>query len=88
MFKNYFNIALRNLIRNKGYSIINIDSNIIAQAPKLNPHIDPMRCRLSEALDLSIEAVSIKAKTSEHVGPEGREESISTQAIVLIQSHA
>ena len=76
------------LLKKAGYSIVNIDSNIIAQEPKLNPHIDAMRCRLSEALVLPIEAISVKAKTSEGVGPEGREESISTHAIVLIQSHA
>ena len=76
------------LLNEAGYTLVNIDSNIIAQQPKLNPHIQAMRTRLSEVIGLPIDAISIKAKTNEHVGPEGREEAISTQAIVLIQSHA
>ena len=73
------------IVRGRGWEIVNIDSNIIAQAPRLRPHIDTIRVRLAEALSLPMDAVSVKARTNEHVGPEGREEAISTQAIVLLQ---
>lgn len=73
------------IVREHGYEVVNIDSNIVAQAPKLRPHIDAMRARLAEALNLSLDVVSVKARTNEHVGPEGREEAISTQAVVLLE---
>lgn len=72
------------LLHEKGYRVINIDSNIIAERPRLRPHIDAMRERLAAALDLQLDQVSIKAKTNEGVGPEGRQEAISTQAVVLV----
>lgn len=72
------------LVRGNGYHIENIDTNIIAQAPKLRPHIDTIRERLATALHLPVEKISVKARTNELVGPEGREEAISTQAIVLL----
>ena len=68
-----------------GYEVVNIDANIIAQQPKLNPHLDCIRAMIAKHLDLKIDQISIKAKTNEGVGPEGREEAISTQAIALIQ---
>ena len=71
-----------------GYVLVNIYSTIIAQQPKLTPHIDAMRTRLAQVLEVPINSISVKAKSNELVGPEGREESISTQAIALIQSHA
>ena len=74
------------MLRAHGYRIVNIDSNIVAQRPKLNPHLDAMRTRLSECLQIDISCISVKAKTNERVGPEGREEAISTQAIALIES--
>jgi 2-C-methyl-D-erythritol 2,4-cyclodiphosphate synthase len=73
------------LVRDAGYSIGNIDANIVAQQPKLNPHLDAMRTRLSEVLDLDIGRISVKAKTNESVGPEGRGEAMSTQAVVLLE---
>ena len=69
-----------------GWIVVNIDSTIIAQQPKLNPHIDAIRARLAETLDIQLDQISVKAKTNEHVGPEGREEAISVHAIALIQS--
>lgn len=68
-----------------GYEVVNIDANIIAQQPKLNLHLDNIRTKIAEHLDLKIGQVSVKAKTNEGVGPEGREEAISTQAIALIK---
>jgi 2-C-methyl-D-erythritol 2,4-cyclodiphosphate synthase len=78
----------KTLLTQAGYVLVNIDSTIIAQQPKLNPHIDAMRTRLAQVLEVPVNSISVKAKTNELVGPEGREESISTQAIALIQSHA
>lgn len=73
------------MVRRAGYSIVNIDANVVAQRPKLNPHIQAIRERLAEVLDLPLDRVSVKAKTNEQVGPEGREEAISAQAVVLIE---
>lgn len=67
-----------------GWMIVNIDSTIIAQQPKLNPHIDAIRVRLAETLNIMVGDISVKAKTNEHVGPEGREEAISVHAVVLL----
>ncbi len=74
------------LVRDRGYAIGNIDANIIAQQPKLNPHLDAMRERLSDVMGIEIDRISVKAKTNELVGPEGRGEAMSTQAIVLLES--
>ena len=69
-----------------GWMVQNIDSTIVAQRPRLNPHIDAIRAKLAEVLDISPDDVSVKAKTNEGVGPEGREEAISAQAIALVVS--
>jgi 2-C-methyl-D-erythritol 2,4-cyclodiphosphate synthase len=71
-------------ILEKGYEVQNIDANIVAQQPKLNPYLDAMRTKLAHTLDTSNDRISIKAKTNEHVGPEGREEAISVQAVALL----
>jgi len=73
------------LVRSAGYQIVNLDANIIAERPKLQPFVPTIRMRLAEALDLTKERISVKAKTKEHVGPEGNEEAISTQAVVLLE---
>ncbi len=73
------------LLYNAGWNVVNIDSTIIAQQPKLNPYLDAIRARLAETLDLKLDQISVKAKTNEHVGPEGREEAISVHAAVLIE---
>ncbi|MCL4694040.1 MAG: 2-C-methyl-D-erythritol 2,4-cyclodiphosphate synthase, partial [Candidatus Hydrogenedentes bacterium] len=73
-------VLLRNtvgMINENGFHIVNVDSNIVAQQPKLNPHIDAIRASLAACLGLPMDAVSVKAKTNEHVGPEGRGEAIS-----------
>ena len=72
-------------VQSTGYTIVNIDSTIVAQQPKLNPYIDTIRLRLAETLEIAVEQISVKAKTNEKVGPEGREEAISVQAVVLLQ---
>lgn len=72
------------MLRERGYRLANLDATIIAQKPKLLPHLDAMRQNLSETLECDVDAVSIKAKTNEHVGPEGRQEAISVHAVVLV----
>lgn len=72
------------LIKSKGYSISNIDCTIAMQRPKLRPHIDTMRERLSEVVGIAIDRISVKATTTEHLGFEGREEGVSTTAVVLL----
>ena len=71
------------LIKEKKYEIINIDSIVIAQKPKLMPYIDEMKKNISNALDLDIDNVNIKATTTEKLGFEGKEEGISASAVVL-----
>ncbi len=73
------------LVKDAGFSIVNIDATIIAQEPKLNPHLDAMRERLAGCLAIAPECVSVKAKTNEGVGPEGRGEAISVQAVALLE---
>lgn len=72
------------LLKEKGYIIRNIDSTIVAQAPKMAPYIDEMRQNIAEAAGLNIDAVSVKATTTERLGFEGKGEGISAQAAVLI----
>jgi len=71
-------------VREAGYEIGNIDATLIAQAPKMAPHIPAMISHITVDLDLDPEQVNIKAKTNERLGWEGREEGIGAQAIVLI----
>ena len=73
------------MVRAAGYQIVNLDANVIAERPKLRPHIDAIRTRLAATLGIKPNRVSIKAKTNERLGPEGREEAISAQAVVLIE---
>lgn len=72
------------LIRNKGYEISNVDSTILAQAPKLRPYIDEMRSKLAKAMKLDIDELSVKATTEESLGFTGREEGIAAHAVVLL----
>ena len=73
-----------NLLHTLGYEIINIDSVISAQAPKLSPYRDEMRKNIANALNISPDRVGVKATTTEHLGFEGREEGISASAVCLI----
>jgi 2-C-methyl-D-erythritol 2,4-cyclodiphosphate synthase len=72
------------LLKEKGYTVVNIDSTIVAQRPKLAPYIQQMRQAMADALDIDVEQVSVKATTTERLGFEGREEGISAQAIALL----
>ena len=71
-------------VKQAGYEIGNVDATIIAEAPKMAPHIPLMISHISADLDLTPEQVNIKAKTNERLGWEGRQEGIGAQAIVLI----
>ena len=73
------------LIKDKGYIINNIDTTIIAQAPKMMPYIDMMREKLSLALEINSELISIKAKTNEEQDSVGEKKAIAAQAIVLLR---
>ena len=72
------------IVNDKGYAISNIDCTIAMQRPKLRPHIDLMRTRLSEVVGIPAERISVKATTTEHLGFEGREEGVSATAVVLL----
>ena len=72
-------------VRAAGWQIGNVDSTIIAQAPKMAPHIPAMRERIAALLGLPAEAVNVKAKTAEKLGPVGEGRSIEARAVVLLQ---
>lgn len=72
------------LLPQRGYAIANIDSTVIAQAPKLAPHIAAMQARIAAALQLDVAQVNVKAKTAEKMGPVGAGEAMEAQAVVLI----
>ncbi|MCI5726346.1 MAG: 2-C-methyl-D-erythritol 2,4-cyclodiphosphate synthase [Clostridium sp.] len=72
------------LILDKGYTIGNIDATIIAQKPKMLPHIDTMRRNIAEALNIDINNINIKATTEEKLGFTGQELGISSQSICLL----
>ena len=73
-----------NIAHSKGFKISNLDCTIAMQRPKLRPYIDTMRERLAEVIEISVDRVSVKATTTEHLGFEGREEGVSTNAVVLL----
>lgn len=72
------------LIRDRGYEVINVDCTIAMQRPKLRPHIDLMRERLAEVIGIAVDRVSVKATTTERLGFEGREEGVSATAVTLL----
>lgn len=72
----------------KGYRPVNVDATVIAQAPRLAPHIETMRTRLAQDLDIDVETVNIKATTTEGMGFAGRGEGIAAHAVVLLTSIA
>lgn len=72
------------LLKEKGFGIVNIDATIIAQKPKMAPHIPQMRENIAKALGIGISSLNIKATTEEGLGFTGREEGIASQAICLL----
>jgi 2-C-methyl-D-erythritol 2,4-cyclodiphosphate synthase len=75
-------------VREAGWQIANVDSTVIAQAPKLAPHIEAMRSRIGEAMGLPAAQVNVKAKTAEKFGPVGQGQSIEARAVVLLLASA
>lgn len=76
--------AVADYVRDLGYEILDVDSVIAAQAPKLSPYREQMRENLARAMGISPENVGVKATTTEHLGFEGREEGISATAVALL----
>lgn len=72
------------LIQEKGYELVNVDSTVVMQRPKLFPHIDNIKESISRILECSADQVSVKATTSEQLGFVGLEEGIKTMAVVLL----
>lgn len=76
--------AVADLVRQQGYVILDVDSVISAQRPKLSPYRDQMRENLAKAMGIPVENVGVKATTTEWLGFEGREEGISATAVCLL----
>ncbi len=72
------------LLKERGYTVGNIDSTVAAQRPKMAPHILQMRQNIADTLGIDIDCISVKATTTERLGFEGREEGISAQAVAMI----
>ncbi len=91
-FKNANSLELlasvKKIITDKGYEICNIDSTIIAQAPKMAPNIESMRINLANALTIDKDDVNVKATTEEKLGFTGRKEGISAHAVCLLKRKA
>lgn len=73
------------LIHKEGYKVVNIDATIIAQMPKMAPHIEKMRENIAEVLEVSVDCVNVKATTEEKLGFTGRKEGISSHCVCLIE---
>jgi 2-C-methyl-D-erythritol 2,4-cyclodiphosphate synthase len=73
------------IVQDKGYQLVNADITIIAQAPKMAPHIAAMCSNIAADLNVKVDCINVKATTTEKLGFEGRKEGIAVQAIVLIE---
>jgi len=76
--------AVKKLVQDHGWSIANVDATIVAQAPRMAPHVPAMRANIARDLELQLNAVSVKAKTTERLGFTGRGEGIAAEAIALL----
>lgn len=73
------------MVLEAGFTVINIDSTVILEKPRLAPHIESMRRNLAQLLDLDPDSVSVKAKTNEGLGPVGEGQAIAAQAVALVE---
>ncbi|OAH95924.1 2-C-methyl-D-erythritol 2,4-cyclodiphosphate synthase [Methylomonas methanica] len=73
------------IVQEKGYKLVNADVTIIAQAPKMLPHVPAMRANIAADLVVDVDFINVKATTTEKLGFEGRKEGIAVQAVVLIE---
>jgi 2-C-methyl-D-erythritol 2,4-cyclodiphosphate synthase len=80
-------VEVRRLVRSRGFRVANVDATIIAQAPRMAPHIPAMRANLAADLEVGADSVNVKAKTTEKLGFVGRGEGIAAEAIALLTSH-
>lgn len=74
-----------NLIKEKGYRVVNLDCVIVAQKPKLKPYLEEMRQKISKVLETQISNISVKATTEEKLGFTGNEEGIKSYCVVLLE---
>jgi 2-C-methyl-D-erythritol 2,4-cyclodiphosphate synthase len=72
------------LVRSQGWAIANIDSTVVAQAPRLAPHIASMRQRIADVVQIDVDCVNVKAKTAEKMGPVGEGLAIEARAVCLL----
>ena len=75
------------LVREKGYWLVNIDSTLLLQAPKIRPYVEQMQATIASTLHMSVDDISIKATTTEHLSFIGREEGVVATASVLLQKY-
>ncbi|HEY9430867.1 MAG TPA: 2-C-methyl-D-erythritol 2,4-cyclodiphosphate synthase [Blastocatellia bacterium] len=75
---------VRDLLEERGFEIANVDATILAERPKMAPHISEMKVRLAEAMKISESQINVKAKTNEGLDAIGRGEAIAAQAVALI----
>lgn len=89
-FKNISSLVLleevSGLLAKKGYRLVNVDTVIIAQAPRLGPHLAAMAARMAEVLKVNPAMVNVKVKSGEHLDAIGREEAIAAQAMCMIEA--
>lgn len=72
------------MVQERGWAVCNVDSVIVAEQPKMKPHINAMRSRLAEVLGVDPSQVGVKATTNETLGPVGRQEGIAVYAVALL----
>ncbi|HEX6590341.1 MAG TPA: 2-C-methyl-D-erythritol 2,4-cyclodiphosphate synthase [Longimicrobiales bacterium] len=78
--------AAARILEERNYQVVNVDVSVVLEQPKLRPHVDAMRARLADALGISPDNVSIKAKTNEQMGWVGRGEGVAGMAVALIDA--
>jgi 2-C-methyl-D-erythritol 2,4-cyclodiphosphate synthase len=71
-------------LRAEGWQIVNVDATVVAQQPRIGPHVPAMRARLATVIGIPVDAVSVKATTTDHLGAIGRAEGIAAQAVALL----
>ncbi len=79
---------IRSLLRERGARVVNVDSTLILEAPRVHPHVTAMRERLAEALGIDPDGVSVKATSNEGLGAVGRAEGIAAMAVALVEVDA
>jgi 2-C-methyl-D-erythritol 2,4-cyclodiphosphate synthase len=77
---------VRSMLADRRWEVVNVDAVMIGEEPRVGPYVRAMRERIAEALGVDVGAVAVKATTNERVGPEGRREAVSAQAVALLNS--